>query len=110
MDTSRHWVGTWATAPAPSEAGIGLNNHTVRMHPRVSLGGDTIRVRISNAYGTAPLAVGAASVGLRDQGPAMVSSSGRQLTFGGSPTTTIAAGALAISDAVQIELPPLADL
>jgi lysophospholipase L1-like esterase len=110
MDSSKHWVGTWAMAPAPSEAGITISDQTVRMHPRVSLGGDTIRVRISNAYGTAPLAVGAASVGLRDQGPAMVSSSVRQLTFGGSPTMTIAAGALVISDAVQIEMPPLADL
>jgi lysophospholipase L1-like esterase len=110
MDSSKHWVGTWAMAPAPSEAGITISDQTVRMHPRVSLGGDTIRVRISNAYGTAPLAVGAAYVGLRDQGPAMVSSSVRQLTFGGSPTMTIAAGALGISDAVQIEMPPLADL
>jgi len=110
MDSSKHWVGTWAMAPAPSEAGITISDQTVRMHPRVSLGGDTIRVRISNAYGTAPLAVGAASVGLRDQGPAMVSSSVRPLTFGGSPTMTIAAGALVISDAVQIEMPPLADL
>src|SRR5437868_2774568 len=47
MDTNRHWVGTWATAPAPSEAGVGFNNHTVRMHPRVSIGGDTVRVRVS---------------------------------------------------------------
>jgi len=110
MDSSKHWAGTWAMAPAPSEAGITISDQTVRMHPRVSLGGDTIRVRISNAYGTAPLTVGAASVGLRDQGSAMVSSSVRQLTFGGSPTMTIAAGALVISDAVQIEMPPLADL
>ena len=36
MDTNRHWVGTWAIAPAPSETGVGFNNHTVRMHPRVS--------------------------------------------------------------------------
>ncbi len=110
MDSSKHWVGIWAMAPAPSEAGITISDQTVRMHPRVSLGGDTIRVRISNAYGTAPLAVGAAYVGLRDQGPAMVSRSVRQLTFGGSPTITIAAGALVISDAIQIEMPPLADL
>jgi lysophospholipase L1-like esterase len=110
MDTSRHWVGTWATAPAPSEAGVGLNNHTVRMHPRVSIGGDTIRVRVSNAYGTGPLAVGAAYIGLRAQGPAMVPGSVRQLTFGGAETTTIAAGALVLSDAVQLDVPPLADL
>jgi len=43
MDTNRHWVGTWATSPAPSETGVGFNNHTLRMHPRVSIGGDTVR-------------------------------------------------------------------
>ena len=51
MDNNRVWVGTWATSPAPSEAGVGFNNHTLRMNPRISIGGDTLRVRISNAYG-----------------------------------------------------------
>jgi hypothetical protein len=41
MDTTRHGVGTWDTAPAPSEAGVGFNNHTGRRHPRVSIGSDT---------------------------------------------------------------------
>jgi lysophospholipase L1-like esterase len=110
MDTNRHWVGTWATAPAPSEAGVGFNNHTVRMCPRISIGGDTVRVRVSNAYGTGPLAIGAASLGIRDQGPAIVPGSVRPLTFGGSETTTVAAGALVLSDAVPLAVPPLADL
>lgn len=110
MDTARHWVGTWATAPAPSEAGVGLNNHTVRMHPRVSIGGDTIRIRVSNAYGQGPLAIGAAWVGIRDKGASIVPASARQLTFGGAEATTMAAGALVLSDAVQLEVPPLADL
>src|SRR4029450_11217720 len=98
MDTNRHWVGTWATAPAPSEAGVGFNNQTVRMHPRVSIGGDTVRVRVSNAYGTGPLVIGAAYRGVRDQGPAIVPGSARQLTFGGADTTTttVAAGALVL--------------
>lgn len=110
MDTTRHWVGTWTMAPAPSEAGVGLNNHTVRMHPRVSIGGDTVRIRVSNAYGQGKLVIGAAYVGLRDKGPAVVPGSERQLTFNGSSTTTIAAGALVVSDAVRLEVPPLADL
>jgi len=110
MDTVRHWVGTWATAPAPSEAGVSFNNQTVRMHPRVSIGGDTVRVRVSNAYGIGPLAIGAAYLGIRDQGPAIVPGSARQLTFGGAETTTVAAGALVLSDAVQLDVPPLADL
>src|SRR5215468_11498630 len=91
MDTNRHWVGTWATAPAPSEAGMGFNNHTVRMHPRVSIGGNTVRVRVSNAYGTGKLAIGAAYIGIRDKGPAIVPGSERQLTFNGCESITVSA-------------------
>ena len=81
MDNNRHWVGIWTPSPAPSETGVGFNNHTVRMHPRVSIGGDTLRVRVSNAYG-GKLAIGAASIGIRDKGPAIVPGSQRTLTFG----------------------------
>src|ERR671924_1533975 len=98
MDSNRHWVGTWATAPAPSEAGVGLNNHTLRMNPRVSIGGDMVRVRVSNAYGHSKLVIGAAYVGIRDKGPAIVPGSERQLTFNGSGSATVAAGSLAIND------------
>ena len=110
MDSNRHWVGTWATSPAPSETGVGFNNHTLRMYPRVSIGGDTLRVRVSNAYGNGKLEIGAAYVGLRDKGPAIVPGSERPLTFGGSAAATVAAGALVISDSVQLDVPPLADL
>ena len=106
----RHWVGTWGAAPAPSEAGVGFNNHTLRMNPRVSIGGDTLRVRISNAYGSGKLAIGAACIGLRDKGPAMVPGSERTLTFSGSASTTVAPGALVVSDSVKLEVKPLADL
>lgn len=110
MDSNRHWVGTWATSPAPSVTGEGFNNHTLRMNPRISIGGDTLRVRVSNAYGNGKLAIGAAYVGIRDKGPSIVSGSERQLTFGGSDSATIAAGALVISDSVQLDVQPLADL
>lgn len=106
----RHWVGTWTATPAPSESGVGFSNHTVRMHPRVSIGGDTLRVRVSNAYGNSKLAIGAATVGIRDQGPALVPGSMRKLTFGGADATTVAAGALVISDSIKLEVQPLADL
>src|SRR6185503_2275645 len=84
MDSTTHWVGTWAASPAPSEAGVGFNNHTLRMNPRVSIGGDTIRVRISNACGSGKLEIGAACVGIRDKGPAIIPGSERVLTFSGS--------------------------
>jgi hypothetical protein len=84
MGNNRHWVGTWATSPAPSNAGVGFNNHTLRMNPRVSIGGDTLRLRLSNAYGTGTLAIGAAYISIRDRGPAIVPGSARKLTFGGA--------------------------
>ena len=42
MGKDEHWVGTWGTAPAPSVAGIPLDNHTIRMMRRLSTGGDTV--------------------------------------------------------------------
>src|SRR6266446_2296958 len=109
MHNHRHWVGTWTTAPAPAE-GVAFSNHTVRMNVRASIGGDTLRVRLSNAYGTGKLLVGAARVGLRDTGPAIVKGSDRTLTFGGAESATIAAGSLLMSDPVSLPLPPLGDL
>src|SRR5215475_15745771 len=100
MRDNTHWVGTWAAAPAPAE-GAAFANHTVRMIPRVSIGGSALRVRISNAYGVRPLAIGAAWVGLRSSGPALVPGSNRRLTFGGDAGATIAAGALVVSDPVE---------
>ena len=106
---STRWVGTWTAAPAPAD-GAAFNNHTLRMIPRVSIGGGRLRVRISNAHGTRPLAIGAAWVGLRSTGPALVPGSNRRLTFGGETGAAIAAGALAVSDPVELVFAPLSDL
>jgi lysophospholipase L1-like esterase len=109
MQSDMHWVGTWATSPAPAETGA-FNNQTLRMTMRTSLGGREVRVRLSNAYGNRPLRIGGAHVALREAGAAIVAASDRKLTFGGEAGATIAAGALAISDPVALDLPPLADL
>src|SRR5258706_2185721 len=110
MPSDGHWLGTWAAAPAPAEGVVGFNNHTLRMNPRISIGGDRLRVRISNAYGTRPLAIGAAQIARRDSGPAIVAGSGRAVRFGGSAGAVIAAGAVLFSDTVEMAVPPLADL
>jgi lysophospholipase L1-like esterase len=109
MASDMHLVGTWATAPAPAE-GAAFANQTLRMNARVSIGGDTLRVRLSNAYGVRPLTIGAAHVGLRAAGPGIVPESDRVLRFGGEASATIAAGALLLSDPVQLRVAPLADL
>jgi lysophospholipase L1-like esterase len=109
MPDKSHWVGTWTTAPAPAETGA-FNNQTLRMTMRASLGGETVRVRISNAYGRRPLDIGGAYIALREAGPAIVAGSDRKLSFGGAATATIAAGAVLFSDPVALDLAALADL
>jgi lysophospholipase L1-like esterase len=109
MADNLHWVGTWTTSPAPAESGA-FSNQTLRMTMRASLGGDTVRVRISNGYGHRPLDVGGACIALRDAGPAIVAGSDRKLSFGGEQAATIAAGAVLFSDPVALSVAPLSDL
>src|SRR3989454_12014355 len=108
MRDTTHWVGTWTATPAPAE-GAAFANHTLRMIPRVSIGGSRLRVRISNAYGVCPLAIGAACVGVRSFGPALVAGSNRRLTLGGETSAAIAAGALLVRDPVELNFSPLSD-
>jgi lysophospholipase L1-like esterase len=89
---------------------IGFKNQTVRVIARTTMGGRQIRVRLSNAYGTKPLAIGAAHIALRSEGAAIKPGSDRALTFGGAKSTTIWTGALAVSDPIDLEVPAMADL
>jgi lysophospholipase L1-like esterase len=111
-DRKAHWVGTWATAPvaqAPSPA-VNIDNQTLRQIVHLSMGGEQLRVRVSNAFGTAPLIVGAAHIARRDTGALIVRGSGRPLTFSGNPDIAIPAGAVVISDPVRLDAPALSDL
>ena len=47
-----HWVGTWSASPQAVAAPIQINGQTVRQIVHTSLGGERVRVRLSNAYGT----------------------------------------------------------
>lgn len=121
-DRGQHWVGAWATAvvprpqPAPGAAPgrggavLNFNNQTLRQVVHVSLGGSRVRVVLSNAFGTSPLAVGAAAVALRQKDSEIAPGSSRPLTFSGSAATSIPAGAVAVSDPVSLTVPMLSDL
>jgi outer membrane protein assembly factor BamB/lysophospholipase L1-like esterase len=113
-----HWVGTWSASPLCFEAAtlLGLpastqfDDQTLRMIVHTSLGGDTVRVRLTNGCGVAPLAIGAASLGIRDTAASIRADTSRPLTFGGQPSVSIPAGATATSDPVALTLPDLSDL
>jgi len=98
--------GRGGPPPAPAN----FNNQTLRQIVHTSLGGDRVRVVFSNAFGTAPLAVGAAHVALREKDAAIVAGSDRVLTFGGSATVNIPPGASVISDPATLTVPAFADL
>lgn len=111
MAASLNWVGTWTTSPTPlADLGFALENQTLRMIAHTSIGGETVRVRLSNAYGRGKLTIAAASIARREAGAAIVPGTARALTFNGSPSVTIAAGAPALSDPVSFDLPPLSDV
>ena len=95
--------------PAPP-APLNFSNQTLRQIVHVSLGGERVRVVLSNAFGSVPLAVGAAHVALRTKDAAIDPKSGRPLTFGGSSSAIIAAGAVIVSDPVSLAVPRFADL
>jgi len=117
-----HWLGTWSTAdvvrpparPAaqgqPQPAAISINNQTLREIVHVSAGGARARVVLSNVFGTEPLSVGAAQMALREKDSKIVAGSNRPLTFGGRASVTIPAGAIMLSDAVNLSVPPMSDL
>jgi lysophospholipase L1-like esterase len=108
------WVATWAASPmAASDSGQaaqGFGNQTVRDIVYTSVGGDALRVRLSNLFGTRPLTIGNASVGSVLASAVLVPGSGRPLTFGGSATVTIPAGSTVTSDPLSETVMPLAEL
>jgi len=109
-DDDGHWVGTWTASPQGVAAPIQINGQTVRQIVHTSLGGERVRVRFSNAYGTSGLVIGSAHVAISTGGATISSTTDRVLTFNGSPTIIIPAGALVVSDPVTLNVPALGDL
>ena len=102
-------AGGRGPAPAPPPP-LNFKNQTIREIVRVSLGGDRVRVVLSNVFGTMPLEIGAAHVALRDKDAAIKAGTDRPLTFSGNAATMIAAGAVVLSDPVSLNVPTGADL
>lgn len=114
---SKHWVGTWATAPAPQldaesmrSRKLEFANQTLREVVRATIGGDTVRIRLSNVFGDLPATIGAAHVALRGEGAAIRPGSDHALTFGGRARVEIPAGAAILSDPVSLSVPAASDL
>ena len=109
-----HWVSAWSTAVHASRAFPGMppllsfENQTIRMVIRPTTGGERLRIRLSNEFGTVPLAIGSAHVALVGENGSIVPGSDHPLTFGGSGAIHIPAGAPMLSDAVALKVTPFA--
>jgi lysophospholipase L1-like esterase len=103
------WVTAWGTSQqALGEAKI--TNATVRMIARVTIPGDSIRIRLDNTFGTAPVIFGHVMAGPRIQGPAIAVGFNKPVTFGGKSSVTIPAGGSVTSDAVALHVDAQQDL
>lgn len=101
---SRQWATSWI-APAEPIWGADfvlplgmppqLHDVTLRQNLRISLGGERLRLVVSNEYGRAPLKVASTHVGLEAGG-------GAYATFQGAREVVVAAGAKAVSDPVAL--------
>jgi lysophospholipase L1-like esterase len=87
-----------------------LANQTVRMILRTSIGGRRARVKLSNAFGSNAVTVGAAHIARRAADSSIVAASDRPLTFAGKASFTMMPGVVVVSDPVDIEVPALSDL
>jgi hypothetical protein len=111
---SGRWLTTWGVALPQANVGFTevkcCNNQTVRTFMRVSAGGSSVRLRLSNAYGSAPLFLGQVRVALHDRGSEIVSGSDRTVFFSGKPSVEIPIGQTVTSDPVNLNVPALADV
>jgi len=94
------WVGGWTAALAGG--GNGIINQTVRMVVHNTVPGTSVRVRLSNEYGANPLPIGAVDIAVQASGASEVAGSNRIVTFSGSSSTTVPAGADLTSDPVAM--------
>ncbi|WP_329764847.1 SGNH/GDSL hydrolase family protein [Stenotrophomonas geniculata] len=100
-----HWVASWQASPQPvwgadflfpTLVPATLHDQTFRQTARISLGGPRLRVRLSNAYGTQPLRIGAASVAAR------AGDTPQPLSFDGQPGVLISPGQERLSDPLPL--------
>ena len=109
------WVGTWSTAPQlveprnmPPEPG--LSHSTLRQIVRVSLGGDSLRLKFSNEFSTSPTKMNAVRIARSKGGGVIDSTTDMELKFSESPEVTIEAGATVTSDPIHFEIKTRTDL
>jgi lysophospholipase L1-like esterase len=113
------WITTWAATPAPRwgqelpppfDVPETLADQTIRQIVRTSVGGQQVRIVISNEFGARPLTIGAATIALSSGSSTVDAAALRSVTFGGKPSVVIPPGAPFVSDPVDLVVKPLSSV
>jgi lysophospholipase L1-like esterase len=100
---ARNWVGAW-TSGQQALIGTTFTDQTLRLLVHPTVGGSKVRIRLANSFGATDQIFDAVSVGMAKSAsaPDLVPGTTRIVRFGGAPSVTVASGARAISDPVDL--------
>lgn len=110
-DSPVSWVGTWSTAlqlvePHNMPPEPGLSSNSLRQVVRVSIGGDQLRLHLSNEYGNAPLLVSSARIADSAGMDVVDAGTSHAVLFDGNESIAIEVGSYVTSDPLAYDLEP----
>lgn len=113
-----NWLASWGASPSPPlaeeaqmrAAKFTFENQTLREIVHLSLGGKSLRIRLSNAYGKKTVAIGSVHIALHSQAAGIAAGSDHTVTFSGQPAVSLPPDALVLSDPIRFDVPAAADL
>ena len=109
VSSAQNWVGTWATAPQTVVRSFMpynncMTNRSVRQVVKVSIGGDVIRLKLSNIYSMQPVEIRSIYIAHAKDSFAIDAKTAQYFKFGNSYKTVIPAGKQIMSDALKFNL------
>jgi lysophospholipase L1-like esterase len=111
-DGRQHTIGIWSTghiSPLPSGL-MQYDNQTLREIVHTSAGGDRLRIRIANTFGSTTLHIGAVHVAAAASVAQIVGGTDHAVTFSGRDSVDVPSGSVALSDAIDFPQTGSADL
>lgn len=109
------WIGTWDPSqqlvePRNMPPQPGLSQNTLRQVVYVTLGGDSLRMRFSNKFGTTPITLNEVHIAVSADSSAIIPNTDKALSFNGKPGITIPPDTAIASDPFHFALKPLSKL
>jgi len=108
------WVTTWSsspsTLPGEDDPDNSSQDQTLRLIVHSSVGGDSVRIRLSNAHGNEAIKIGASSIALQSRGSSIQPGTSKPLQFAGQSSISIPQGAIVVSDPLSYDVPEMTNL